>query len=88
MHKRAKVWLLFLFICTSCGNTLQNQFPPSPGDLQKISIIPNQVYDLSGYADEGGGNPGKDQNLVPEYDFVLVLEAVIEAPVPGVEQDL
>src|SRR5882724_5620027 len=72
MNKRAKVWVLFLCICTSCGNTLQNQFPPSPGELQKISIAPNQVYDLSGYADEGGGNPYRlfDENAFvdPRYE--------------------
>src|SRR5450432_264511 len=72
MPKRAKVWLLCIFICTSCGSKRRNQFPENSGDLQKISISPNQVYDLSGYADEGGGNPYSlfDENAYvdPRYE--------------------
>jgi hypothetical protein len=72
MPKRAKVWLLCIFICTSCGSKRQNQFPENSGDLQKISITSNQVYDLSGYADEGGGNPYRlfDENAYvdPRYE--------------------
>jgi hypothetical protein len=79
--KRAEVWILSIFICTSCGNSLQNKNPAINGKLQKISIARNQVYDLSGYAGQGGGNPFSlfDENAFvdPRYekstdDFVPV----------------
>ena len=66
MHIHARAWLFLIFICASCGNTL-NKYSEHVGILQKIPITRSQVYDLCGYTGEGGGNP---YNLFDENTYV------------------
>src|SRR5580765_2999695 len=62
----AKNRLLILFLLYACGQGIQK---PShgPDGIKKIVITPDQVFDLSGYAGGGGGNPF---NLFDENAFV------------------
>ena len=55
MHKPVSAWLFFILSCCACGNPGQKK--ESGVNLQKIAIHPDQVFDLSGYAGSGGGNP-------------------------------
>ncbi len=56
-----------LMVSFSCKGRWKNQGGNLPGQLQKITVMRDQVFDLSGYADEGGGNP---YNLFDENAFV------------------
>jgi hypothetical protein len=67
MQIHAKAWLLLVSICASCGSRFQNKYSENAGGLQKIPVTPAQVFDLSGYASSGGGNPF---NLFDENAFV------------------
>jgi hypothetical protein len=55
MLKPVSAWFLFILGCCACGNPGQKK--ESGVKLQKIVIHPDQVFDLSGYAGSGGGNP-------------------------------
>ena len=48
------VYIIFFF--SACGHTIKKNSASANG-IQKIPIGPDQVYDLSGYAGGGGGNP-------------------------------
>ena len=67
MRIHAKVWLVIVYICSSCGLSFQKKHSSGEGSVQKIPITRNQVFDLSGYAGDGGGNPF---NLFDENAFV------------------
>ncbi len=55
MRKPVFAWVFFVLCCCACrGPFSKNESGPV---LQKISISPEQVFDLSGYAGGGGGNP-------------------------------
>jgi hypothetical protein len=62
----------FLFSAGACRHVSPEKNVPGTQDIQKISIRPEQVFDLSGYAGGGGGNPYNlfDENAVvdPRYD--------------------
>ncbi len=59
---------LFLFLgAAACGNSSKSIEIIGSGTVQKINITRDQVYDLSGYASAGGGNPF---NLFDENAFV------------------
>ncbi len=67
MHTYVKACLFFMFLLTDCGNTVENMTSGPTNGVQKMTITRNQVYDLSGYAGGGGGNP---YNLFDENAFV------------------
>jgi len=50
-----KAWIFLLMCCYACGGPFPNKNPGVV--LQKIPVAPGQVYDLSGYAGNGGGTP-------------------------------
>jgi hypothetical protein len=62
MRKSVAVWLFFVICFYACGDIFQEK--KSGAGLQKIIVTPDQVFDLSGYAGGGGGNPYKlfDEN--------------------------
>ncbi len=67
------LFLALLFI--SCGNQGQSVYPGTEHkrtDVQKIVITRNQVYDLSGYADEGQGSPWGlfDENALVDPRYI------------------
>ncbi len=66
MQAYSLVLISFITVCFSCSGKA-GRSDPSPGPVQKIQITRDQVYDLSGYADEGGGNPW---NLFDENAYV------------------
>src|ERR1700730_17223817 len=72
MHIHAKTWLFFVILLNACGNRFQKKISVSVNALQKIIITPDQVFDLSGYAGSGGGNPFSlfDENAFvdPRYE--------------------
>ena len=55
MCRPVALWLLLLFSGYACRGPVQKKGEGT--DLQKITIYPDQVFDLSGYAGNGGGNP-------------------------------
>ncbi len=63
------VFIIFFF--AGCGRSFK-KYSTSTSGLQKISIGRDQVYDLSGYAGNGGGDPYNlfDENALvdPRYD--------------------
>jgi hypothetical protein len=67
MRIHSSFQLLLLFQIISCREVVQKKTLPSAGRPDKISISRDQVYDLSGYAGNGGGNP---YNLFDENAFV------------------
>jgi hypothetical protein len=67
MRIYAKSWLFILFLLYACGDGIQKKTSSDSGGIQKIVISPGQVFDLSGYAGGGGGNPF---NLFDENAFV------------------
>ncbi len=67
MRNHSSLLLLLLFHIISCREGAQKKTSLSAGQLVKISISRDQVYDLSGYAGNGGGNP---YNLFDENAYV------------------
>jgi hypothetical protein len=67
MRIHSSFLLFLLFHIISCREAIQKKTFQSAGRLDKISISRDQVYDLSGYAGNGGGNP---YNLFDENAFV------------------
>lgn len=67
MPLSSRILFSALVFCFSCGNRLKNGEQPVQEKIRKIQISRDQVYDLSGYADEGGGNP---YNLFDENAYV------------------
>jgi hypothetical protein len=67
MRMHTKAWIILVFVCTSCGRSFQNKYRSEADSLRKIFISPDQVYDLSGYAGKGFGNPF---NLFDENAYV------------------
>jgi hypothetical protein len=67
MRLSTLVMISSLMVSFSCKGRWQNQGGKLSGQLQKITVMRDQVFDLSGYADEGGGNP---YNLFDENAFV------------------
>jgi hypothetical protein len=61
------IFLSALVFSYSCGNHLRNGEDAAQEKIIKIPVLRDQVYDLSGYADEGGGNP---YNLFDENAYV------------------
>src|SRR6185312_2689127 len=61
------IFLSALVFSYSCGNHLRNGEKAAQEKIIKIPVLRDQVYDLSGYADEGGGNP---YNLFDENAYV------------------
>jgi hypothetical protein len=63
---------LFFIFFAACSSSTNERKRADTRLIQKISIQPEQVYDLSGYAGGGGGNPYSlfDENAVvdPRYD--------------------
>jgi hypothetical protein len=63
------VYIIYFF--AACGHPIE-KYSGSSNGIQKIPIGPDQVYDLSGYAGSGGGNPYDlfDENAFvdPRYD--------------------
>jgi hypothetical protein len=59
--------LIFAIPFLACGDTQGKKIRHFNDPVKKIIIFPNQVYDLSGYAGNGGGNP---YNLFDENAFV------------------
>ena len=57
MPNHAKTCLFFIWLFVSCGEAFREKAPGRESRLQKITISPDQVFDLSGYAGGGGGNP-------------------------------
>jgi hypothetical protein len=70
MRFRTVACLITLFLL-SCRNKIQQKSSSSP-QPEKITITRDQVYDLSGYSGNGGGNPFAlfDENAFvdPRYD--------------------
>ncbi|MDP4131517.1 MAG: hypothetical protein Q8939_15265 [Bacteroidota bacterium] len=67
MHSYLLTILSLITVCCSCGGKWQDRTGSLSGQIQKISVGRDQVFDLSGYADEGGGNP---YNLFDENAYV------------------
>jgi hypothetical protein len=67
MRLPAAALLFFVFLCNSCGHEYQDKKPEPGNRIGKIAITKNQVYDLSGFAGEGGGDP---YNLFDENAYV------------------
>ncbi len=67
MRIHSSFLLLLLFQIISCRDAVQKKTTLLSGRPDKISISRDQVYDLSGYAGNGGGNPF---NLFDENAFV------------------
>jgi hypothetical protein len=61
------VLLVLVFPIYSCRNAVQQKTTGPLGEMVKINVTRDQVYDLSGYAGNGGGNP---YNLFDENAFV------------------
>jgi hypothetical protein len=59
-------WISFIFFLHGCSGKYFNDGPSPMDSVQKIFIERDQVYDLSGYAGGGGGNP---YNLFDENAF-------------------
>ena len=64
--------VLLMLLAIACGNSYKNAGPPGVAGIQKINISRDQVYDLSGYASAGDGNPfdlfDENANVDPRYD--------------------
>ena len=64
--------VIILLFCGGCGYSGQKKIPGSMHGIRKIKIFRDQVYDLSGYAGSGGGNPFNlfDENALvdPRYE--------------------
>lgn len=67
MRLHSAVLLLFAFQIYSCRHAVQKKPSGIAGEISKIIITRSQVYDLSGYAGNGGGNP---YNLFDENAYV------------------
>ena len=67
MRIHSSILLLLLFQIISCREVAQKKISLTGSGPDKISISRDQVYDLSGYAGNGGGNP---YNLFDENAFV------------------
>jgi hypothetical protein len=65
MHRPFALWFFFILSSWACRQPFQKKSARS--GLQKIVIRPDQVFDLSGYAGSGGGNPF---NLFDENAYV------------------
>ncbi len=72
MPNHAKTCLFFIWLFVSCGEAFREKAPGRESRLQKITITPDQVFDLSGYAGGGGSSPYHlfDENAFvdPRYD--------------------
>lgn len=67
MHLRSAAPLFVFYLFTTCTDRFQKAPPDVKAVPQKIVIRTDQVFDLSGYAGAGGGNP---YNLFDENAFV------------------
>jgi hypothetical protein len=67
MRIHSAALLIFVFQFIACRDILQKKTSGLTKGVEKIAISRNQVYDLSGYAGNGGGNP---YNLFDENAFV------------------
>jgi hypothetical protein len=71
MQIPARACLLYMLMLFGCGRRFQTVHIAG-ADLEKIIVAPDQVFDLSGYAGEGGGNPASlfDENAAvdPRYE--------------------
>ena len=72
MPVRATACLFFIFLLNACGNAFREKGSLPATGIQKIIISPDRVFDLSGYAGGGGGNPFQlfDENAYvdPRYE--------------------
>jgi hypothetical protein len=59
--------MLFVLLAMACRNSIKSSSNTAASGIQKINISRDQVYDLSGYAAAGDGNP---YNLFDENSFV------------------
>jgi len=66
------LFLFYIVLCTGCDNGSRSTVTKVSGRVQKITVLRDQVYDLSGYSFAGGGNPFNlfDENAYvdPRYD--------------------
>jgi hypothetical protein len=78
---RASCLLVFAVMALgfSCGGRPRNAEAGPPAKVLKIPVARDQVYDLSGYADEGGGNPFNlfDENAYVDPRYPLSSEPYI-----------
>jgi hypothetical protein len=61
------IFLSVIIFSASCGSRFRQGKEAAQEKIIKIPVMRDQVYDLSGYADEGGGNP---YNLFDENAYV------------------
>jgi hypothetical protein len=67
MRLSSLILFSMLALCFSCGGRTKDRSEPVSGGIQKIPVGRDQVFDLSGYADEGKGDPF---NLFDENAYV------------------
>ena len=79
MHLSSLALFSAMALCFSCGGKFQHRRESVSGPVQKIPVTRDQVYDLSGYADEGGGNPYHlfDENAYVDPRYTPVGEPYI-----------